>query len=294
MGCCASTETHPPLVARLLREGLTEAEIVRDNWIALVPFMSKELVAVVFQHQGEKIITWKDNEWGQLDEYDQLSSDASLQQVDLLVVKPSTPKSCDLWCLALGRYALIEPSRVKYSTAAVRDALLAASELATSCTWWCFALNNFTGELKNRWMFSEQPRLLYDVVLRMSTTVNSPISCFHWCYTINHLTANHLENIVVFGTPAVRDALVSVSKFVGEDGVACEAWCRVITHIACEDQAPPENMALYATDAVRAALQSIRCATANNNDALLKWNEAVEIANKPPGQTVKVNEGVTW
>jgi hypothetical protein len=58
----AAFDKTAPLAAALLRKGLTEQQIVQDNWTAMMS----------------------------------LPHDAST--LDVLKVKPSSPLSCDMWC----------------------------------------------------------------------------------------------------------------------------------------------------------------------------------------------------
>ncbi len=117
-----------PLAVALMRAGLSEQQIVQDNWTALFSLPQEVVnvfVSAFLYHDPEQAV---------------LEDHATL---DVLKVTPSSPLSCELWCKIVS-YFLFD-NRNLIGTAEVRDALPAMQpHVATedSCVWWCHAISS--------------------------------------------------------------------------------------------------------------------------------------------------------
>jgi hypothetical protein len=232
-----------PLVAALLQAGLTEQQIVQDNWTALMS-LPLEAVVVIMSPKVAAAVPLS-----------AAMADALEQHVtlDVLKVKPSSPLSCEIWCRVVAR------SKVPFGLE-VRGALLAVRAQATTadaCEWWCGAVVNLTALDANQQAFGTA-----------EVNPNQPIGlCPAWGYRSE-------QNNNIVGTVEMRDALVALGP-QATTAEACQWWCVAICNLAVNDAADSEaNKQLLGTAALRDALVAMR-PRATTAEACQWWCSAI-------------------
>jgi hypothetical protein len=112
-----SRTVNTPLAAALLRIGLSEQQIARDNWTALMSLPQAAVDAIVsavaLSDAGKTAVE-------------------KAATLDVLLVKPSSAVSCELWCRVLASFAEGRAGQKLLGTAEVRDALVAVQPQATT------------------------------------------------------------------------------------------------------------------------------------------------------------------
>jgi hypothetical protein len=312
----ARIDKTAPLAVALLQKGLSEQQIVQDNWTALVRLPQDTVSAIVAAP-------------GALTEQDRtaLERDATL---DALKVEPSSPLSCEWWCRVLSRFAksqqllgaavdlqlfgtiavrdalVATASQVTtarasewwctaiynltfndagaqlFGTAAVRDALLAAQPRATTaiaCRWWCNAVANLVVNDANRRLFGTAA--MRDAFVALQPRATTVEACQLWCGAIadlNNMTHNNnAVNQELFGTAEVRDALVALSA-QATTAEACRHWCSVIYRLTSSGA----NLQLLRVTAVREAHAALRNIAQTGAEARRSWSKAALALHDPP------------
>jgi hypothetical protein len=264
MRAAAVFDKTAPLAVMLLRQGLTEQQIVQDGWMALMSLPREVVVglmAATFSEAMKAALARHVN--------------ASLRD-NLLKLKPSSALSCELWCVVLTRFALHDNGRRVLGTAAVRDALLAVVSQATTvgaCTEWCNALCNLTSDGYSALDVIQQ--LFGIVAVRDALVALRPLAttadaCDWWCTAICNLNADNDANKQLFGAAAVRDALVALAS-QATTAESCRWWCSAICTLTTRNAA---NQNIFGTPVVRDTLVALR-PQARTADACRLWCTAL-------------------
>lgn len=259
------------LGARLLREGLADAELARDNWAALAPLLSSPpgLVEASMERDGTKLTPA------------QRALTEHHATLALLQVTPSTSKGAELWCLLLARMLFAPSRRVTFCTPATRDSLIAVSghaATADSCRWWSTAVNNLCASTPaNKQLLGVSG--IRDAFVALSRVAQStPEGCRWWCGALYNLTVGTPQNQELFGTQALCDSVAAMSRSATTTE-ACQCWCGLLCSLTEHaDEALEvryagrrfDNVALLGTVRVRDAL--FRCVNlCTNSQACLMW-----------------------
>jgi hypothetical protein len=129
----AAVNNLPPLAAALLQKGLSEEQMVQDNWTALLS-LPPDVVTALTAAPGTLTGAHR-------------AARERHATLDVLQVTPSSPLSCEMWCQSVAGFASGIFGRELLGTAAVRDALVALRPQATTafaCQWWCTAICDLT------------------------------------------------------------------------------------------------------------------------------------------------------
>jgi hypothetical protein len=241
-----------PLAVALLRLGLSEEQIVQDGWTALMALPLEVVVGALAAKCSPTMAA-------------ALQTHPSLA-VDVLKVKPSSPLSCELWCLVVYRFAANDIGRKMLGTTEVRDALLALAPHATTDVVysWCTAMCNLTDNNDaNKQLFGTAA--VRDTLVAMGAQATTAYACIRWCAAICSLT--RIDAIKrLLGTEAVRDALVAVQP-QATTADACEWWCCAISNMVLNT---PANEQLLGTAAVRDALVAVQ-PHATTAESCIQW-----------------------
>jgi hypothetical protein len=87
-----------PLAVALLEAGLSEEQIMQDNWRALMSLPQAAVDGIVASLGTLSI--------------DHVVALAHSATLDVLNVKPSSPQSCEMWCHVVARFSVREASHV--------------------------------------------------------------------------------------------------------------------------------------------------------------------------------------
>jgi hypothetical protein len=237
----AAFDKTAPLAVALLRRGLTEQQIVQDNWAAL---MTLPRAAVDIILAADYALTG--------------ASVAALERhatLDVLKVKPSSPLSCALWCRVVSRFVEGPKSKRLLGTAAVRDALVAVQpRLATTadvCRWWCSAISFLAnGNTANQQLLGTAA--VRDALVTVSVHATTPEASHFWCSALWNVAGGNKHNVELFGTTVVRDALVTTRPHVttADD---CLMWCGALGGLLVVNARLAEHAVLFGVPAVRNA-----------------------------------------
>jgi hypothetical protein len=233
----AAFDKSAPLAAALLQKGLSEEQIVHDNWTALMSLPLEAVVAML-------ALQLADSMKPALETY---------ATHDVVKVTPSSTLSCELWCRVVMRFTNGEKGRRILGAADVRDALVALSAQATTadaCYWWCGAICNLAFDEANRALFGTAE--VRDALLAVQPQATTAAACFCWCGTVNILALDD-ANKQLLGTTGVRDALVAVHP-QATTADACMAWCGAVNNIVLNSAS---NARLFGSAAVRGALVAL-------------------------------------
>jgi hypothetical protein len=225
-----------PLAVALLRQGLSDEQIVQDGWTALF-WLPQLAVNAIMAAAG----TLTDADRAALEGHATL---------DVLKVTPSSPQSCELWCRIVVLFSIGVSAKKLLGCAEVRDALVALQHRATTaaCEWWCRTISYLTfNNSANRQVFGTGA--VRDALVAMHSRVTTADACKWWCGAICNLTVKYVANQRLFGTSAARDALVALSAHA-TTADACQWWCTAVCHLTVH----AGSAQLFGTAAVRDAL----------------------------------------
>jgi hypothetical protein len=264
----SAIDRSAPLAAALLRKGLSEEQIVQDNWPALFLLPQDAVRAIMalstlstVHFSASGAVDAAMTTLGKLELFN--AGEPTFERyatLDVLKVKPSSPLSCEMWCRVVARLTYAEAAGRLLGTAAVRDALVAMRPQATTadaCAMWCKAMCHLTTDRNMRMFGTTEVR---DALVALGPCATTADSCSWWCRTVSNIGGddNGNANQRLFGTAGVRDAFVAVQPFVTTPG-GCEAWCSVIVRLTvCNQAVIDANAQLFGTAAVRDALVAVR------------------------------------
>jgi hypothetical protein len=267
MRAIATLDKTAPLAVALLRKGLTEEQIVHDGWTALMSLPQDVVAAITATTTTE---------------FDAVESKMARDKIQLeehvtrnvFKVKPSSPLSCQLWCLTVLLSVRTSPYRVDMRHVrmdAVRDAIVAVRMQATTadaCQSWCLLISDlgFVGRGNQQTFGTAEVR---DALVALQPQATTATACRQWCTAIVNLTDFCSTNQRLFGTAAVRDALVALRAQVTTAAcpTACRWWCEVVDNLADNDTV---KWQLLCTTAVRDALVAVR-PLVTTDDVCRRW-----------------------
>lgn len=307
-----------PLVVRLLKEGVSECEIMCDGWALFAPLMmSSELVEAALErldplsHEQQELVQ-------------QLAA-----ALDLLNVTPSTAKSCALWCLLLRHCcdATRDEAENKFCVPVIRDALVAVSKNVTADdAWeqWCRAVMAIAATrappspslscaavppASNHAILMSTSQIRDTFIFLSSEQSMTPVACQWWSTAVGVLstsfvlycTAGFRDALLAVGcssvaavpatttTPTTRSSSSSSTKSAAASITAVESWCDAVSKLC---KSTPANKVLLGTTAMRDVLVFLSASAKSTSAACLCWCRAlISLVEDSPNKALLLSTG---